>query len=236
MTTALDTITGAMRLLNVIAANETATGSDAALGLQVLNEMLEDWSTQDMAIYTPVDQQFVLIPGTATYTLGPTGTWVGFRPIKLDQARVTWNLIDYSVPLIDNASYNNIAFKLQTGVLPLALNFTGNMPNAMITLWPIPTQALPIFITSDQLLAQIPAVTTVLSLPPGYSRALRFNLAKDLQDEYGKQMTDTALQLADRALGHIKRANISPVPANFDPAFTDGGGTGSYLANFIAGN
>ena len=131
--------------------------------------------------------------------------------------------------------YNEIAYKSQTGVLPLWFNFTGDVENGPITLWPVPTTAMPIYITSNKQLVQITALTQVLVLPPGYKRMLRYNLAKDLQGVFSAKISPIDLELARTSLGSIKRTNITPQRADFDPALTNGSNSGSRLGNFIAG-
>lgn len=236
MTTALDTISGALRLLGVIGAGEVPSAEDSSIALTSLNELLEAWSTDNLAVFTLVDQTLAIAPGVSVYTLGPTGTWVGFRPTRIEQMRVQYNTITYQVEELDNARFNAIPYPAQTGILPIYFNCDGTMPNSTVSLWPVPTLAMPIIATSNQQLAQIPNLATTLVLPPGYARALRFNLAKELQAEYGANLSAVALRTAGTAFGDIKRANISPIPSDFDPALTNGNaGTGSRLANFIAG-
>lgn len=236
MTTALETITGALRILGVVGAGDVPSPEDTAVALSAFNEMLESWSTHELAIFTPVDQAFTLTPGTASYTLGPTGVWVGFRPINIDQVRVTYQTITYQVDELDNERFNAIPYPAQTGILPIWFNYDGTVPNGTVNLWPVPTQAIPIIVTASQQLAQIPLLSTTLVLPPGYKRAIRYNLAKDLQGEFGAPLSPLALKIADTSFGDIKRANVNPVRAEFDPAFTNGvGSTGSRLANLIAG-
>ena len=236
MTTALETITGALRLLKVIGAGQTATGEDATTGLAVLNEMLEEWSIQNLNVFTPVDQTFTLVPGTASYTIGPTGAFVGFRPIQIDSVRVTMNSIVYMIEHSDNDRFNAIPYPTQAGPLPLLFNYDPTATNGTMFLWPVPSLSLPLTIASNQQLAQIPTLATVLTYPPGYAKAIRFNLAKDLAEEYERALSANGMQIAASSLGHLRRANLKPVPADFDPALTGGGGQGSYYANFLAGN
>lgn len=237
MTTAQDTIAGALRLLGVVGPGQPVSSDDSATMLALLNEFLEDLSTQNLAIFTPVDQTFALVPGVSSYTVGPSGTFVGFRPIQIDTVRVLYQTIIYVIDMMDRDRFNAIPYPGQTGILPLEWNYDATATNGTLNIWPIPTTAMPIILTQNQQLAQIPTLATVLTFPPGYARMLRYNLAKEAQDEYGKQLSPTALQIAAKSLGDCKRANLTPAIANFDPALLGGPGyIGSYLANFIAGN
>jgi hypothetical protein len=69
MATNLDLITGSLRLLGVLSATEDASAEDAALGLTVLNEFLEEWSARGIDVghwpQTDVDDDF---PGDSTVT------------------------------------------------------------------------------------------------------------------------------------------------------------------------
>ena len=192
--------------------------------------IIEDLSTQNLAIYSQQVQVFNLVAGTATYTLGPTGTWAGSRPTHIDQAWVTYNSIDFPVEYYDNNRFNGIAFKGQTSVLPQAFSFDGSVSNATVTLWPVPTLVLPISIAANRQLTQIPTINTTLVLPPGYARMLRLLLARELQSEYGVMLSPVTLQMAERALGSVKRANLMPVEASFDPMYM--GNCGSWADGY----
>lgn len=76
---AQDIINGALRNLNVLAASETASPSDTADALQVLNDLLESWSIDHLNIYASVENILTFTPAKYQYTIGNPvgGTFTG---------------------------------------------------------------------------------------------------------------------------------------------------------------
>ena len=73
---------------------------------------------------------------------------------------------------------------------------------------------------------------TDMVLPPGYRKALRAELAIDLCPEYGREPSKTLVDMAKTAKADIKRANHTPVLAEYDTALTS---PPSGLASFLSG-
>lgn len=206
--TALDLITDALLEIGVASVGESVPSEDANLGLSTLNSLLEAWSTQNLNVYASVDATYTLVPGQATYTVGLSGNFNGPRPLSVeDSAYVRYQGNDYPVDLIDNDRYNAIPVKSQSGILPDVVQFNPAYPLATFTFFPVPTQAITFTFTSNVLFTSTLTLATVLTLPPGYYRALRLNLALELAQRYGRQLGAQTLKLAATSLGDLKRAN-----------------------------
>ena len=67
-------------------------------------------------------------------------------------------------------------------------------------------------------LSTLAALTTSLSLPPGYERALRYALALELAPEYGRQVSEIVMAAAVESKAAIKRMNIAPAYLQVDDA------------------
>lgn len=232
MAAALDLITDALIELGVVAVGEAVSAEDANLGLSALNSMIDGWNTQNLTIYSSYDATFTLVPGQATYTVGPSGNWNGARPVSLISQYVRYNGIDYPVQQVDQETYNLIAIKTQPGILPEVVNFNTGYPLATMTLWPVPNTALSFTFSSNALLAQPATLQTVLSLPPGYYRAMRLNLAVELAGRYGRQLSPVTLRMASTALGDVRRLNKRTPLSRFDDAILT---SGSSYTRIIAG-
>jgi hypothetical protein len=59
-------------------------------------------------------------------------------------------------------------------------------------------------------LTRLCSVSDEVSLPPGYSDALAYNLAVALAPEYGRNANAVVMEKAAEALVIIKRANFEP--------------------------
>src|ERR1700752_1631654 len=96
--TASDLIKTSLRNINAIATGETPTSDELNDGLVMLNDLLENWSTQNLAVYGQQDVTFNTVGGTASYTIGPTGAWVTARPVRInDYPYCTVNGSDFPI-------------------------------------------------------------------------------------------------------------------------------------------
>jgi hypothetical protein len=91
----------------------------------------------------------------------------------------------------------------------------GNAPTLGVNLYPVPTAAHSLVAYSLKPLTALAAADT-LSLPPGYTRAIRYNLAMELAPEYGKQVDQILMGIASEAKADLKRSNIETILATSD--------------------
>jgi hypothetical protein len=232
MTVALDIINGALIELGVLAVGETASAEDSALGLSALNDMLDGWNTQNLTIYATYDATFTFVPGQATYTIGPAGNWNGLRPVSLVSQYVKYQGVDFPIEQIDQETYNLIPIKTQPGILPQFVLFNESFPLGTMTFWPVPNTANTFTLSSNQLLTEPATLQTTLSMPPGYYRAMRLNLAVELSGRYGRTLSPVTLRMASTSLGDLRRLNKRTPVARFDEALLQ---SGSSYTRIIAG-
>lgn len=229
---ALDFVTRALRLLGVCDPTETPEPEDAETGFTVLNDMVDAWGTQRQTIYKITRNVFSLTSGTSTYLLGPSGTWaLTLRPVWIDRVSVipvnsgTGNTGPLEIPLgnvLDIAQYQAISIKTATSAYPTKVywdrSFVGSgLSN--IVVYPVPTSttaAIVLYIPSA--LTQFADQSTQYQFPPGYAKALRYNLAVELAPEYGIEVPKVVARQAGSSLADIKRANFAPLEAQFDNA------------------
>lgn len=235
---ALDLINASMRLAGIGTPGETLSPEDTQIGLDALNELFEDWSLQNLAVFVQTSTTYTLVPGQASYTIGVGGNFNGVRPIQIADMYVRYQTIDYLIKQITNEDYDSIPFKSQQGPFPAFFTYDAGVPLGTITFYMVPNQALPVTVLQNQQLQSAALQSSTLVLPPGYKRALQANLAVDLCNIYDREVPQGIAQMATTSLANIKRANIVPQEIPVDPAFLGGyaGYPGSWYANFIAGN
>jgi hypothetical protein len=219
----LDLIKGAARLINVIASGEPLNPSDAQDGLQALNEMLEEWSTESLSVWGSVNNSFNMVPGTSTYTIGTGGTFNVDRPVRISDAFCRLNGVDFPVEIIDQTKYNLIGLKTQSGALVEQLLYVNDNPLGQIFLWPVPTQVGPLVLSLDRIIASIANLANTINWPPLYAKALRYNLAVALAGEYGTDAPNDVKEIAKQTRKKIKAANQTKAQARFNiPGVGDG--------------
>ena len=86
MTTAGEQINGALRLIGQLAEGETPSAATSQDSLAALNQMIDSWNTERLSVFSTQDQVFSWPPNVLSRTLGPSGDFVGNRPILIDDA------------------------------------------------------------------------------------------------------------------------------------------------------
>ena len=120
MATAGDQINRALRLLGVLAEGESPSADTANDALTALNQMIDSWSIERLSVYSTQDQTFTWPANEVVQTLGPSGDFVGNRPVLLsDSSYFVVNGVSYGIKLVNENEYNSIAVKSVTSTMPV---------------------------------------------------------------------------------------------------------------------
>ncbi len=209
--TVADLIKGSLRLIGAIATSETPSAAESADALLVLNDMLESWANDGMLIYQSTPESLALVAAQQTYTMGLTGNFNTARPTRINKANVMLNNIEVPVEILNEQQWAEITQKSMTAQIPSKLYTDGAFPLLNVKVWPIPTEVNNLVLYSLKPITAFSSTATTVSLPPGYSRALRYNLAGELCPEYGKAVDPVIAGIASDSRAEIKRQNTKPV-------------------------
>lgn len=236
--TAQTLITEAYQVLGAVGQGETPSPEQLAAGLAALNELAESWSTQKAFIASLATAIYPLSTGVQTYTLGTAGTFTTTRPIKIEE--IVLLLVDpgatatgklrFPIKMITYEEWAALTPKTDAGTTPTHVyNDYGN-PVMTLSFWPIPT-----FTTNTPSVelftwVSVPSfatLSTVVTLWPGYQRALKYALAVDLLPEAGvpaqanaqfvtamAQQSMQAIQTLNQQLEQPTFDRPAPVPPN----------------------
>jgi hypothetical protein len=209
-TTAGDQINGALRLIGQLAEGEEPSAATATDALAALNQMIDSWNTERLSVFSTQDQIFSWLPNFATRTLGPTGDFVGNRPILVDDStyfRDPSSNISFGIKLINQQQYNGIAVKTVTSTYPQVMFVNMTYPDITMTVYPVPTKVLEWHIVSVNELTSPALLSTPLAFPPGYLRAFRYNLACEIAPEFGVEPSPQVSRIAMYSKRNLKRIN-----------------------------
>lgn len=217
--TASQLIYRALRDLGVLRAGQAASPDAMDDGLASLNELLDSWNTERLTVHTITREVFDLTAGTETYLLGDDAS----RPTRIERAGyiAAGSTVETPVDVLTVEQwaqgragiYNDAAF-----------------PVANLYVRPTPTAVDQVVFYAWQQLAAFDLDTPV-SLAPGYSLALRFNLAATLAPSFAISAKIPAVHIAsieDKARKYkaaIKSANITTHYLTVDSAllaYSDG--------------
>ena len=209
-TTAGDQINRALRLLGVLAEGETPSAATSQDGLTALNQMIESWNTERLSVFSTQDQIFTWPAGQITRTLGPSGNFVGNRPVLLDEAtyyRDAGTNVSYGIKFINQQQYDGIAVKTVTSTYPQVIFVNMTYPDVTMTVYPQPTRDLEWHFVSVQELSNPATLATNLTFPPGYLRAFVYNLAMEIAPEFGVEPSPQVTRIAMTSKRNLKRIN-----------------------------
>jgi hypothetical protein len=146
------------------------------------------------------------------------------KPLSIDSAFVRVNTtsngqpinsggLDYPISVLALQDYQMIGLKTLNGPWPKAIYYNPNEDSGNLFVWPSPAQG-ELHLFANTLFTRYGTLYEDVSLPQGYSMALRWCLAERLMPMYGKVST-TQIQMinayASQAKATLKRTNMSPL-------------------------
>lgn len=210
-------------LSRLLADADGANPDHLALALLRLNDLIDAWKIEGLTVYT-ISRVLWTITGATSYTVGSAGTIVVDRPSNASDLRFALLNNAFTVPVempIDNFTedqYQAIAIKSLTSTYPQGFYYNPTSPFGTLTPWPVPTSSS----LQGVMYANAPAgevgLYDTLSLPQGYRRFYRDNLAVELAPDFDLQPSQVLVQSAIDSKASVKRANVRMVELVSDAA------------------
>lgn len=161
-------------------------------------------------------------PEQITYTI--PGDWAIPRPNRITNGFTRFSQLDFTCEVtMSQTRFLEILYKAQPGPWPTVAWYNPLMPYGQITFYQTPSNSSPFHLFTDTILSNLTLNQTFV-LPAGYSRAIKWALAKELCAEYGYPMTEAIKTHAGEALSMIKALNALPAAkARYDRMLTSVG-------------
>ena len=216
-------------------------GQESSYGLSKLNQMVDSWATERLAIYRRQRTgPFTVTSAVASYTIGSGATWNTPRPIWIDFAGLisqTTPETELQMKILTVEEWRRIPAKTTTSSLPRSLFYDRQFNSSgygSITLYPIPSANSQIVLYDPIAVAEFASLDDVIALPPGYRRALIPNLAVIM----GLGAIDIPADVREEAVlsfGNLKASNVVTHMDTLacDPAVRAGDGRSGF--NFLTG-
>ncbi len=213
MSTTRDLITAAARLINVVDATESLTDEDAQAFERALNGMIDSWSNNRLMIHGIKQYVHTLTPSNPSFTIGPGGDLDVVRPLAIEQMNARFGVgsaqVDLPMQPLTDAQYATIPMKNLGNLYPRRYYDDRAYPLRTVTLYPVPG-TLSVVVWLREPLLTYATLDDVISLPPGYERAFRFNLAVEIAPEFGKEVGEPIASIASAAKLELERLNSVP--------------------------
>lgn len=216
MATARQIIKQSLLKIGALVKTEDPSADEANDALLALNQLVQSWSNDASVIVSRAWETFTLQAGVSTYTMGAGGSFNTIRPINIVSGYIRNGSVDTPLTIIGDEAYNSIGFKSISGI-PQFLDYDNANPVDNVRVYPVPSAAYSIFILSEKPLANIASLDTDIVFPPGWERALVYNLAVELAPEYNQPIDPRVEKIANESLSKIRIATIRARPMDAYP-------------------
>jgi hypothetical protein len=246
--TATQLIERALRDIGGLRAGQHTSPDILADGLAQLNDMLDQWQLDRLMIYAILANQYPLVAGVQTITIGPVGAAITApRPNQIENANIILNTVNpvvrVPVDIINSDQWADIRVQSLPFAIPQKLYYDKgfNQPNGFgtLNLWPGPGASYLLELFTWQQLQQFADLTTNYTFPPGYSNCIRKNLAVAVAPmmKLNSKDANPLLQIVVAQAAESKAVLMSynaPMPVlAVDPAFCGGGARSAF--NYATG-
>lgn len=199
----------AIKAASSVDSHTTIDPTEYEDALESCNMMLKLWATQGVIIHHVITEQFNLVVGQASYTIGDTANFNTSRPNQITGGFVRVSDTDYPIQIIDRDRYNSLR-KTDTGI-PQYLYYYPTYPIATIYLYKVPDETYLMSIDSIKPLTEL-VLDADLNLPPEYEEAIKWNLAVRLAPDYKTTPRQDVVMMAKQSYNAL---SIQPIPAAF---------------------
>jgi hypothetical protein len=238
--TVQDIIRSSMRKIGVLAAGEPLPANEGDDALEVFTQMVDSWSNETLLIPVVSVVTKTLLNGQPEYTIGiypdqivPDNHIQTARPERILSAFIRDAYeTDYILEVIDVETFNRISRKTNIS-RPSRFYLRKGWPLNTILFESVPYQDETLHLEVVQPLAEyLPTanLTDEINLPPGYEKALIYNLCLELAPEWGKDITPLVATQAVEQKKWLKRNNYRSLVLGMDRAVaTQRKGIGTYI-------
>lgn len=209
-------ISRAMRLIEQLSPGVSPTTDEYAVCLEALNAMLDSWRNEKLMCVATLDENFEMVAGQSSYTVGPAGDLNTNRPVRIDDAYIVTGGYSYPLKQLTATEYADITAKANTSDWPMYFYYAPDMPLGNIWVWPVPSSETTMHVLTWTPQMAYTLISTTAYLAPGWEEAIATNLAVTIAPEFHTQPSQTVMLMAQRAKANIKRINMTPIKLRTD--------------------
>lgn len=235
--TAQDLINTALRKIGAIAAGDTPAAGETADALSDLNGLIDSLNADRLYIYEIAAASYALT-GAQSYTIGPAGAFNAVRPQSIEDA----NIVDLTNPaqpvrtplrIVEADDWASISVLAVPTPIPEVLFYQPGYPLGKIWLYGIPNTANQLELWTRQLLTAFASAGSAVSFPPGYYELLWSELAIRVAPDYGREVPQSVIKIAQDARLRVESANSLTPVMSADSALINmsSAGTFNWLTN-----
>lgn len=216
----IDVISGALTEIGQLGQGQTANPEDGALGLRQVNLMLSQASTKRLMISKVEIREYTLLLGTNDYTIGPSGTLAGVRPVLVESGQVRVGASSVWIPLTvaDKPKWDAIINKGATDEIIGTIYPEYSYPNVRLRVHPTPGSGMSLRLGQWEELVGFINITDPILMPPAYQEWLEAVLAVRLAPFYDQPVPAGVQQRALDATAAVMQINAQSLGGALSPA------------------
>lgn len=178
-------ISASLRALGVFGAGDTIPATDITNCSEALNLLVKNMVIDGLPLAQVQELLVTLIPGQATYTLGPTTAPTQPRPLRiLDAFLRQANGTDTVLEVVSRYDYDTLGLKTTSGT-PNQLFYNPQLTDGVITLFNVPDTALILHLIVQRQYQDFSASGNTPDFPQEAFLMLKWALADEISSEYG---------------------------------------------------
>lgn len=181
-----DVITNSLFLLGELGVGEVPDGFMLSTGLELLNELLDKFSSDSIYIPFLTAVSFTLVPGQATYSFSDLGSVTDIVSDRIvDLSMGTYEVpttapttLTYPLRIINKATYYGVVRQNTLVARPGFCFLDKQALESFVTFYPAPDQPYPCTLQVKVMINSLEAQESLFSLPPYYYGFLKYALAR----------------------------------------------------------
>lgn len=195
--------------INRLGPGENPSAEDSDFILRKANRILDQWNAREVYVWNKQITTGTLTPNLTPHLIGPQGSAnfiVTERPVRIEEGGaglvVNTSTPNVRIPLKlwDHERYALETVKTIATSVPYALYYEPDWPNGKLFLWPVPTAAYGLELSTWNVTAQFVTIQDNFSMPPGYNEALVMTLAEACLGPFGRtNMPELVADIKERA-------------------------------------
>jgi hypothetical protein len=217
-------IIDSMRKIGVLSRGEVPSSEESADIMRDLNRMLGLWNNESLMVQGITIEEFSLVPGVDTYTLGGGGDFDTTVPIKTEAAFLKYtDGQQIEMKLVDSQKWGRLQHSDINSNTQTHIYINRQHPLQTVRIYPEPSEANKLVLHNFRKLSKVTSLTQQIDLADGYEMALVSNLAIVIAPDFGKEVSATLYQTAQEAKALIKRVNTQIRELKVDRSLLTGG-------------
>lgn len=199
----------AMFEINALAPGEDMENADGVLGVNMCNELIDQWAGMQATVYETVRTEHTLVANQRSYTIGDDAIadWPGWRPTNdpdragfVDVLSNVTNPVERKIRVFTEQEWGGIGQKDLINTEVFGVWYQKSFPLGVVWVYPRCSLAQKIALYVPTPISSTVTLDTELALPPSGRRAFRLSLAMAMAPAFEVPVSELLVRTTATAL------------------------------------